>query len=247
IDLPEKVSMLTVAMKIPGDALTYETAASNFNATVDVLGGVYDEKGQPVSSFKDAVKVNAASTDPAKLKSNRVIYTAQVPVKPGLYQVRVAVRDVQSKRMGSATEWIEVPDLSKGNLTLGGLFISELKAEAAADADVFKLSHLSVDRRFDKTSKLLFLTYIYNAARGAAAGTAPDVIVQLRVFSELKPVLTTVFRRVSTEGITDLTRIPYSAEVPLAHMPPGRYTLQVTANDRIGKTSTSQVVHFAVE
>jgi hypothetical protein len=203
VDLPEKVSMLTVAVKIPGDALGYDPAADKFSATVDVLGGVFDERGQAISSFKDALKVSAPSTEPASLRNNRVIYTAQVPVKPGLYQVRIAARDAKSKRMGGATEWIEVPDLAKGNLTMGGLFISELKAEQgetqAAAADAFKLGNLSVDRRLSKSSKLLFLTYIYNASPGTNAGQpAPDLVTQIRVFSSVKPVLTTVLRKVST-------------------------------------------------
>lgn len=173
-----------------------------------------------------------------------------MPVKPGLYQVRIASRDAKSKRMGGATEWIEVPDLSKGNLTMSGLFVSELKAgqsETQAAADAFKLGNLSVDRRMAKTSKLLFLTYIYNAAPGTSAAPVPDLVTQIRVFSSLKPLLTTVLRKVSTEGLTDLTRIPYSAEIPLKNMAAGRYLLQITTTDRIAKTSTTQSVNFEVE
>jgi hypothetical protein len=248
LDLPEKVAMLTVAMKVPGDALTYEPAADKYNATVDVLGGVFDDKGQPVSSFKDVLKVTAGTTDQDSLRNQKVVYTSQATVKPGLYQVRVASRDAQSKRTGSATEWIEIPDLSKGGLSMSGLFISELKAgQTQTDEEALKLANLSIDHRFAKTSKLLFLTYIYNASRGATGTDAPDVAIQIQVLSDVKPVLRTQMLKISTDGLTDLARLPYSAAIPLTSMPAGRYTLQITVTDRVAKRSATQSVNFEIE
>jgi VWFA-related protein len=248
LDLPEKVAMLTVAMKVPGDALTYEQAADKFDATVDVFGGVFDDKGQPVSSFKDVLKVTAGSNDPANLRNQKVVYTSQATVKPGLYQVRVASRDAQSKRTGSATEWIEIPDLTKSGLSMSGLFISELKVgQTQTDEEALKLPNLSIDRRFAKTSKLLFLTYIYNASRGTTGTDTPDVAIQIQVLSDVKPVIRTQMLKVSTEGLTDLARLPYSAAIPLTSMPAGRYTLQLTIADRVAKTSASQSINFEIE
>lgn len=248
LDLPEKVSLLTVGMKIPGEALTYEPAADKFNAAVDVLGAVFDEKGQPLSSFKDALKVTAGSTDPVDLRNQKVIYTTQVPIKPGLYQVRIATRDAQGKRTGSAMEWIEIPDLAKSNLNMSSLFISELKAgQTQTDEEALKLQNMSIDRRFASTSKLLFLTYIYNAARNTTGDNAPDVMIQIQVLSDLKPILKTSLLKVSTEGLTDLARIPYSAAIPLTGMPVGRHLLQITITDRIAKTSATQQVNFDIQ
>jgi VWFA-related protein len=248
LDLPEKVTMLTVGMKIPGEALTYEQAADKFNAVLDVLGAVYDEKGQPLSSFKDTLKASAASTDPANLRTQKVVYTTQVPIKPGLYQVRIAARDAQGKRTGSAMEWIEVPDLSKGSLTMSSLFISELKAgQAQSDEEALKLPNMSIDRRFANTSKLLFLTYIYNAARNSTGANAPDVGIQIQILSGLKPILKTPVLNVSTEGLSDLSRIPYSAAIPLTGIPAGRYLMQITTTDRVAKTSASQRVNIEIQ
>ena len=250
IDLPENGLLLTIAMKIPGDALTYTPVADKLGAVVDVVGGVFNDQGQLLSSFKDELKPVASSTDQSALRSQRVIYTSQLAVKPGLYQVRVAARDAQSKRTGSATEWIEVPDLKSGRLTLSGLFISERAAkqgQAQAGEDAFKLANLNVDRRFAKTSKLLFLAYIYNAARGATPPDAPDVTIQAEVYSGHNLRLKTPLRKVPTEELTDLARLPYAAEIPLTSLAAGRYTLRLAATDRTARMSASQSVTFEVE
>jgi hypothetical protein len=182
------------------------------------------------------------------LRNQKVVYTTQVPIKPGLYQVRIAARDTQGKRLGSATEWIEVPDLSKGKLNLSSLFISELKAgQTQTDEEALKLPNMSIDRRFANTSKLLFLTYVYNAAKNPAGGNAPDVAIQIQVLSDTKPILKTSLLKVSTEGLTDLSRIPYSAAIPLTNMPAGRYQLQITVTDRVAKTSATQQVNIEIQ
>jgi hypothetical protein len=50
----------------------------------------------------------------------------------------------------------------------------------------------------------------------------------------------------ATDTNTDLTRIPYAAEIPLGELQPGRYQLLVTLIDRLSKQSTSRQTHFDV-
>jgi len=59
-------------------------------------------------------------------------------------------------------------------------------------------------------------------------------------------VITTALRKINTEGVTDLARLPYAAEIPLSELLPGRYLLQVTLIDRVSKQSTSRQTHFDV-
>ena len=45
-----------------------------------------------------------------------------MPVKkPGGYQLRAVVRDSGSQRLGSAMQFVEVPDVKKGRLTLSSI------------------------------------------------------------------------------------------------------------------------------
>ena len=61
-----------------------------------------------------------------------MVYSVHVPVKkPGAYQVRVVLRDATSELFGSASQFIEVPDIGKGHLALSGIV---LRNEAAADS-----------------------------------------------------------------------------------------------------------------
>ena len=58
-------------------------------------------------------------------RRDAVAFTLDVPVKkPGPYQVRAAVRELASARLGSASQFLEVPNLGTNRLALSGLVIS---------------------------------------------------------------------------------------------------------------------------
>jgi hypothetical protein len=69
----------------------------------------------------------------------------------------------------------------------------------------------------------------------------------VQLFRDDQPIVTTPLRKLSTEGFTDLTRIPYAAEIDLDRLPIGRYVLQINAIDRVAKQSAKQQINFMIE
>jgi len=98
----DKDRALEVSMRIDGSMLSFEGAKEP--AVVDVLGAAIDDRGV-CSTFKQKLDVprDVAARD------RFVQWKRVLPLPPGLYQVRVAVRDRRSGRVGSAMTWIEIP------------------------------------------------------------------------------------------------------------------------------------------
>jgi VWFA-related protein len=246
---PRVGMILTASVEINDDALSssQEAAKTAQNSIADVLAVVLNDQGKVVNGFKQQLTITPPAND-ASRQRHFIVYSQRLPVAPGLYQIRVSARDRLSGRTGNAAEWIEIPDPNKGQLALSSLFIGERTAsDAARDASAGPQQEVVVlnpNRRFARNSRLRFNLQIYNAARGAAS---PDVAVQIQVFRGEQPVVTTALRKVSTEGLTDLSQLPYAAEVLLDKMPVGYYMLRVTAIDRIAKASATQQINFAIE
>jgi hypothetical protein len=144
-------------------------------------------------------------------------------------------------------EWIEIPNLIDGPFSMSSLILGQ-RAEAAsrlarATASVSPLE-VNAGHRFERAQPLRLLTYIYNAERSAAP---PDVMLKIQVFLGEKQVIATPLSRLKTEGIEDLSRIPYLAELNTEGMPGGSYILQVTAFDRTARTNASQRASFEIE
>jgi hypothetical protein len=105
VNTSDKRTALNVSMQLDGQSLSFDESADKQQATVDVLGIAIDDRGQ-FSSFKQKVDIPRE----VLAKDGRFIkWTQTLPLPPGLYQVRIAVRDRQSRRTGSAMTWIEIP------------------------------------------------------------------------------------------------------------------------------------------
>ena len=102
----DKGTMLNLSMQIDGESLSFVESGGRQKAIVDVLGVALDDRGR-FSSFKQRLDIPrevVLANDGDFIKWSQVL-----PLPPGLYQVRVAVRDRQSGRTGSAMAWIEIP------------------------------------------------------------------------------------------------------------------------------------------
>jgi VWFA-related protein len=250
-------SVLAAAVRVEGSAVDFTREGDTVKAGVDLVGVVYDSKGKAEATFSRRLALSAPASRFEGGRMPNVFYNYQTKLAPGLHQMRVAARDTKTGRVGSAVQWVEIPDLAKRKLALSSLLVAETRAEAArrltesagaaSGAETLlepAVSEISVDRRFERTSALRFLLFIYNARGGAAP--APDVTLQTQIFRAGRAIFTAPPARVSAEG-QDAARLAYAAEVPLEGLPPGRYTLRVTVNDRAAKTTAAERVSFIVK
>jgi VWFA-related protein len=234
---------LQTSMQMPRELFNFEAVDAPKKSDVDVIGAAIDDRGL-IYSFKQLLTVTPR---PAGQTPLPVIWNQQLNVRPGLYQVRVAVRERSSGRTGSTMEWIEVPKTTSPQLAMSSLFLGERQTESSSDKTSTREPQsipIEVDRRFARSSVLRFQTYVYNASRNA--GT-PDVWIDARILRGNQPVLVVSPNRIPPDLSKETWRLPYWSEIALDELRPGSYTLQVSATDRSGGATASQRISFSVE
>jgi VWFA-related protein len=204
-------------------------------ATIKLAGVVLNDKGKIASSFKNQLNIDA----PKSGGSDSIFYNHHTPLAPGIYQFRVAARDEKSGRVGSAIQWIVIPDLTKSQLTLSSVLLGGQVLEEKSTPHV----QLSVDHTFPRLSQLGYWVFVYNAKRDASG--KPQITVQTQVLRDGQAVLSSPQRRVSNAG-PDLERIPFGEELALNTLPPGKYDLKVIVTVGVAGISASQVADFVV-
>ena len=247
---PGKKTVLAAFIQVPNEFLSFVPAPGKQTALVDVAGTVLNDKGQVGADFNNRLTIDAPTNEGANVGQ----YSVQgynLYLGPGLYQVRVGARDEKSGRSGSAHEWIEIPDLAEGHLALSSLLIGVRAVSTISNASVTEqnlqaATRLRLAHRFSPKEFLRFMLFVYNAAR-APADSKPDIGLQVQVVRDDQPVVTAPLRKVSVEGVEDLSSIPFAAEISLAGLPAGRYLLRITAVDRVSKLSASQQTRFEIE
>jgi VWFA-related protein len=251
IDVPNTGTVLTASMQMDTAALDYG-ADGRQPAAIDIAGIILNDQGKQAGSFKTRVNINPLPPNARTEESAGVIYNHRLPLKPGLYQVRVAARDNESGRTGSDAKWIEIPDLAARRLTLsslliGGQYVGSTQKQAISEGSAEQQVQFSVERRFRRGSHLNFLTIIYNAARGAGDSSAPNLEAQIQITRDGQSIINSPARKLALAPGTDFARIPYSADIALQSLPAGRYALQVTISDRIAQTNATQQITFDIE
>jgi hypothetical protein len=254
-------SFLRTLLHIDAQNISFADEAGGWKRmTLDVAAVTLAQDGRIVNEFTRTHTVRIGPDTLALVRQNGVIYSADVPVKsPGAYQFRIVVRDANSKKFGTAGQFIEIPDLGKKMLTLSGIVLTEASADGkpgmapavpveAALSPVQSYSDPAV-RRFRPGAALSYAHLIYNA-RPAAATRKSEITTQVRLFLDGKEVLTgpeAAFdpgqqkdpARFSNDG---LVRLSPTAAV-------GDYSLQIIVRDRAeGKTPrvATQWIDFEV-
>jgi VWFA-related protein len=91
------------------DALAFELNDGKLVADLDIGGILYDDKGKPLTSFVGRLKIFPLPEGSPAARAPQPVYNFDAWLPPGLYQVRVGVRDMKSGKIGSAMQWITVP------------------------------------------------------------------------------------------------------------------------------------------
>lgn len=237
LNTPANGLVVTSSMEISGNGLTYGEDGKQ-PASIRLAGVVLNDKGKVAGSFRNELNINPRKASDTE---GGIFYNHHTPLTPGIYQFRVAARDEKSGRVGSATQWIVIPDLARNQLTLsslllGGQVIEDKKASSPQ-------IQLSVDHIFPRTEPMGYWIFVYNAKRDA--GGNPNLTVQTHVLRDGHAILSSPQRKVNHGG-PDPQRIPFGEELALKTLAPGRYDLKVTITDGVAGTTASQLADFIV-
>ncbi len=232
---------------------------SNF----DILAISYGDNGAPVDKENLVGTIKLRPEVYERLKDKGISYSFIFPVKkPGAYQMRVALMDKSSKEVGSANQFIEVPNLKKNGVLLSGILLESLSMNAwqrlaggpsqvnasaqVQDERPDPLQDTSL-RRFKRGTVLRFGTEIYNAKLPSLSQA--KIYMQARVFHDRELVFENKEQPLNLEG-QSATEPVYTDAVQLGeNLLPGDYVLQIVVTDGLAKDKkriATQYVQFEV-
>jgi VWFA-related protein len=216
-----------------------EGAGRTTDLDVHIVAFGVDGKVVEQASYPQAVRA-ADEQEYQRLLQNGLTYILDLPIKnAGAYQMRVAVRDVASERVGAAAQFVEVPDVGKQRLLLSGLVVSGVST-AGGEAEEPDPQAGPAVRRLRRGSMLDYRYNIYNAALDPAG--KPQVQTQMRLFRDGQPVFTGKLMPLDTSKQPDLKRLGAVGRLRLGpEMVPGQYTIQVTVTDALAPKSRQTV------
>lgn len=240
-----KLGAMTRSMLyVNGSDLTYEDEPDGWHrATFDVVAVTFGDNGQVVDQISRTHSLRVKGDSYRHVLKDGFVYFITFPIKKaGAYQLRAALRDHGSARVGSANQFIDVPDIKKNRLMLSSLVLAAQnpatpKPAAAPgttqspDEEVNDPTNSAAVRQFRKGSVLTYGLVIYNA-RLAKDGGAPQVQTQIRVFRDGNPVFAGREQLLNLNNPSDLRRLAAGGSLKLgSDMVPGEYVFQIVVTD----------------
>lgn len=245
-------------LHIKGSDISFkEEANGERRASFDVVAVVLDDKGKLVHEFNRTHSIRIPQRGEAIVSRNGLDYSTDIPIKKaGLYTIRVAIRDGNSRRLGTAGTFIEIPDPKSDKFTITGLLTSELlpdgkiKPFAGRSVDtalsaVFDTSTPSL-RRFRPGSRIPY-TFEVNSGRTDPSSGRLQVAQEVRLYRNgvlIKTLTDTPFEILPG---SNKNRAIVSGSIRLdPEMSNGEYAMQIILSDgQTGKTA-AQSIDFEV-
>jgi hypothetical protein len=234
---PVRGSLLRLFIAVDAKALTFtEEPDGTHIAKLDLSSVLFSGNGSVANRQDQNATLRLRGRPYDQAVRDGVVYNFDLPLKQsGAFQLRVALRDTASQRIGVAGQFIEIPNLSNGQLALSGIVVSQ------ADQ-----SNSLVMRRFHQGTSLVFGYTIYNASLNKTT-RLPQLTTRTFVFRDATKIYSSEPAKVATEGQSDLQRVSTGARLQLGPaLTPGEYVLQIVVEDQLTKRSATQWTQFEI-
>lgn len=230
--------------------------------TSDINGYVHDLRHIKYAFNIDPEK---KAENLAWIRKHGIRFTLLLPVKrPGSYYVRVSVQDTESNKVGSAYQFLEVPDLGKKGLNLSNMFmitsaddINWMNSDATKEISegVFSLVFQPEEvrspalRTYAPGDVFQTLSIIYNADEKAVSSSGIET--QSVLYKDGREYMRGEPKPVNPEGAANPEDIPVSQMLSLGtDLTLGDYVLQLLVTDKKNGNKkegvASQTIGFTV-
>ncbi len=240
---------------VPASKVAFKKSSDKEKATLDLLAVVRDTQQRPIARIRDTVNLSVSAADEVQRKN--VQYQTDLELPPGLFQLKVVVRENQTGTLGSFEAIISVPDLGRSPIRLSSVIVgSRLQAGMKKDPRNPLLQNgrelIPSVAHVIAAGQPLYLYYeLYDAAaapaapaaevrpgarQAAAASKAVRVLSNVVFFRGQQRVFETELIEAVSQTASDRKATTFQLEVPTTDLPPGLYTAQVNVIDDVAGT-----------
>lgn len=234
---------------------TKDTTGKFYSTSFDIVAITFGDNGKILDERSKNFTITLDQLQYEKFQERGLVTTFSLPIKnPGGYQVRLALRDVASDRVGSANQYVEIPNLKKDKLAVSGMVLENVSTSIWNRVRLMPASESSGEadpqwdtavRQFRRNSVMRFAYQVYNP-RGASG--AVRLAQRLTLFAGGKVVFQGPAVPVSTLKSESPKSFAGNGALFLGdNLTSGDYILQVDISDLNGKSSTAtQFIQFEI-
>jgi VWFA-related protein len=236
---PKTSAAIRMLLNVDAHDLTYSGQLDGAKqVAVDVAAFALGERGAIAGTNDRAYRIRLSPEEYQAASNGGLVFKINVNLsKPGAYQMRVAVRDAASGKIGSASQFVEVPDFQRRRLALSGIIMNGPQVEDTSqswdasnkDYGIAK-SGTAAMRVFHSGESVSFAYVIFDARPEPKTGH-PKVETQFSLYRDGVRVYSSPITPVHATQV-DPTHLVATGTLLLdTTLEPGEYMFQAIARD----------------
>jgi VWFA-related protein len=236
---------LDISMQTEIERSDSSDGGSRAGIPVEVMGVVADRNGKTLGRFKLSLDKPADSLKEASAGNSEYVYSRLVSIPPGIYQVRVAAHDPRTGHVGSAHQWIEVPQPAPGQIQASSVFLTRPHHdEGVADVDPFPAAfdpnEISTDCRIASGSRLSYLVQIFNPSN-------TPVLLRATIYRGNQALIQSPLQTLNQQSPAKTGSQFTGASLRMNGLTPGAYVLEISADSGAGKETVTRRLPFWIQ
>ena len=251
--------LVPITIQVKNRDITFVNKDGVQRGTVNIFGRVTTLTGKIVQTFEDTVQVDVPAELLPKVTENSSVYWKALPLRPNLYRIDVAVKDVNGDRSGLWSSRLPVPSYDDDRLASSSLIVADTMQPVSTKeigTGMFVIGNTKIRPRvasangkpvsFKRNQKVYFWMQVYNLGMDDKTHK-PSATVEYNVINAAtnKAVIHTVESTDQMGNIGD--QVTLEKPLSAASLDPGIYRIQIKVNDNISKQTVDPSATFAVE
>ncbi|HKN23898.1 MAG TPA: GWxTD domain-containing protein [Candidatus Acidoferrum sp.] len=243
--------LVPISVQIPNNQLSFKSKEGVHSAELNIFGRVSSLTGKVITTFEDPVMKDYPDSLFSMAVKQLSIYQKALPLRPGLYRLDIVVKDVNSGNVGAVNTRLAVPRYDDEKLEASSLIIADQIEHVPAKqigTGQFVLGSSKVrpklDANFTTAEKMGIYLQIYNLKPDEKTHKS-DASFVYTVKKGDQQVMQ--FKETSAEMKQTGDQVTIERLLPLATLAPGKYTLEVSATDKLAQSSISRSAEFSIK
>jgi GWxTD domain-containing protein len=243
--------LVPISVQIPNNQLSFKAKEGVHSAEINIFGRVSTPSDKIIQTFEDSVSKDYPDSLFPLASKQMSIYQKALPLRPGLYRLDLVIKDVSSGNVGAVNTRLAVPRYDEDKLEASTLILADQIEHVPAKqigTGQFVLGSSKVrpklDAAFTPSEKMGIYLQIYNLKADDKTHKSDASFVytvkrgdqQVMQFKETSADLKQTGDQVTIERL-----------LPLATLTPGKYTLEVSATDKLAQSTISRSADFSVK
>ncbi len=251
--------LVPVTVQVKNRDITFVNKDGVQRGTVNIFIRVTTLTGKIVQTDENTVQVDVPAELLPKVTENSSVYWKALPLRPNLYRIDVAVKDLNGDRSGLWSNRLQVPSYDDDRLSSSSLIVADIMSPVSTKeigTGQFVIGNTKVRPRvgsangkpviFKRNQKVYFWMQVYNLGTDDKTHK-PSATVEYNVINAAtnKAVIHTVESTEQMGNIGD--QVTLEKPLSASSLEPGVYRIQIKVNDNISKQTVDPTATFAVE